>query len=525
MQLEIGLDAIASYRRLSYTAWHAIAEFVDNATQAYFDNRESLDEVYREEDEKLNVNIAYEKAEGDSDGLLRVVDNSIGMSQKELDRAMHIAKRPKDPSGRSRYGLGMKTAACWIGDLWSVRTKKLGETTEHRVTVDVPRIVQGDADLQYQSTGDKDPEQHYTIIEVKKHNQVFRGRTLSKIKQFLRSMYRVDLREGWLRLTWRGQELEWQGFEDQLLEARDGTRYRKNFSFSVNGKDVEGWVGVLGSGSRSKAGFSILHSKRVIRGYPDSWRPASLYGQMQGTNDLVNQRLIGEIHLDDFEVSHTKDDIIWQGEEEELVEEGLLEHCGDYRKVARDYRKSDDEEDERGPSETDKNVAVDEFEDELQSEELSDKVELEEVPEPEIAEEAFRSITDSADERSEAFSASIGQLDVKGFLATDLSSNDPYIAIDSPQQDKLIVIVNMQHPHIRSISNSEGLLNYLRHCTYDALSEWKAISKVGKLSPDTVKLIKDGLLRVGFQMEVKRSEREAEEAAQPIGGDGDMEES
>ena len=39
---------------------------------------------------------------------------------------------------------------------------------------------------------------------------------------------------------------------------------------------------------------------------------------------MVNQRLIGEIHLDDFIVSHTKDDILWLGNQEEAVEEGLL---------------------------------------------------------------------------------------------------------------------------------------------------------------------------------------------------------
>ena len=36
IQLELGLQVIQSYRRLSYTAWHAIAELVDNSTQSYF---------------------------------------------------------------------------------------------------------------------------------------------------------------------------------------------------------------------------------------------------------------------------------------------------------------------------------------------------------------------------------------------------------------------------------------------------------------------------------------------------------
>ena len=39
IQLIIGPDAITSYRRLAYSPWHAIAEFVDNSTQSHFDNQ------------------------------------------------------------------------------------------------------------------------------------------------------------------------------------------------------------------------------------------------------------------------------------------------------------------------------------------------------------------------------------------------------------------------------------------------------------------------------------------------------
>jgi hypothetical protein len=48
----------------------------------------------------------------------------------------------------------------------------------------------------------------------------------------------------------------------------------------------------------------------------------------QGSNDLVNQRLVGEIHLDGFDVSHTKDSILWRDNQEEDVEEKLRNECG-----------------------------------------------------------------------------------------------------------------------------------------------------------------------------------------------------
>src|SRR4051812_33692596 len=89
LYLVIGPDAITSYRRLDYSPWHAIAEFVDNSTQSYFDNRETLDQQMKSEDDKvLTVSIVYDAKAG----LLRVVDNAIGMSLTDLEHALHVAR-------------------------------------------------------------------------------------------------------------------------------------------------------------------------------------------------------------------------------------------------------------------------------------------------------------------------------------------------------------------------------------------------------------------------------------------------
>ena len=122
--------------------------------------------------------------------------------------------------------------------------------------------------------------------------------------------------------------------DENFVQAQDGSYYRRPFYFEVDTKKISGWIGILDRGSRSKAGFSILHANRVIKGWPDSWRPQSIFGQPGGTNDLVNQRLTGEVDLSDFEVSHTKDDILWMGTEEEDVENKLKDECSGYCEVA-----------------------------------------------------------------------------------------------------------------------------------------------------------------------------------------------
>lgn len=497
IELKIGLDSINSYKRLAYTPWHAIAEFVDNATQSYFDNRAELDDQYALASETgLEVRITYDRNE--SGGFLRISDNAMGMDEDELRRSMIVAHRPPNPTGRSRYGMGLKTSACWIGNKWTIRTKKLGETTEHQVTVDVPSVASGENDLNYRSRNDQPPETHYTVIEVTQHNRQFHGRTLGKIRDFLRSMYRQDFRNEDLLLYWQHEKLEWQ--EPDMLRAKDGSVYRKDFRFEVDGRSVWGWVGILARGSRADAGFSIIHSGRVVRGWPDSWRPSTLYGQLQGTNDLVNQRLVGEIHLDEFEISHTKDDILWLGSQEEDVEQALFEHCGDFREAAKDYRKT--KEDERGPSNPDVDVAVDEVARELQSPEMVDKIMLTTVTPPEaIAFAKSKIVNDVTTQRSETLKATVGELLIKLFLAPELSFHDPYVESESTKDQEVIVIVNLAHPHWKQLKGSEGVANYLRHCIYDAIAEWQARQKASQLDPDTVKILKDRLLRVSFEVE------------------------
>ena len=200
LEIKIGLDAINSYRRLAYTPWHALAEFVDNSTQSYFDHRDELDETLQKEGEKLEVRIVYERQ---NDGMLRIADNAMGMTYEEIERAMHIGMPPQNTSGRSKYGLGLKTAASWIGNLWEIRTKRLGENIEHRILVDINSVIDGNPIVDYDSIPDREPSQHYTIIEITDHNRQFRGRTMGKIRDYLSSMYRQDFREGILDLYWQ----------------------------------------------------------------------------------------------------------------------------------------------------------------------------------------------------------------------------------------------------------------------------------------------------------------------------------
>jgi hypothetical protein len=494
MRLELGLDVLRSYKRLPYTAWHALAEFVDNSTQSYFDNRAALDKAFAEDGASLEVSIIYER---DGSGLIRISDNAMGMSYEELARALHVGLPPVNTSGRSRYGLGMKMAACWYGDKWTIVTKRLGETSEYTVSVDVERAAEGDNELQESRIDNLPPTSHYTRIEITNLNRKPQGRTLGKIRDFLTQMYRLDIQRKVLILSWQNVILaapeNWQFLKDSL-----GTEYRKDFDFTVNGKRAWGWVGVLAVGGRPRAGFAIVHQDRMIQTWPEAWHPESLYGQTAGSNDLVNQRLVGEIHLDAFDVSHTKDDIHWLDDEEDQVQNKLREVCAEYRDVARRTRTS------RTHQQAAIQAAAKALEEELRSPELADLISGE-PPSPDAVKAddlALLSETDtSVVDFSSAFNYGGKRVTVLGKLDTTKSPNDPYVVSEASQDDRVLVIINMRHPHVATIDEN-GLLNYFRHCTYDALAEWRARNQLSSIEPGTIKRLKDYFLRMSFDIEL-----------------------
>jgi hypothetical protein len=217
----------------------------------------------------------------------------------------------------------------------------------------------------------------------------------------------------------------------------------------------------------------------------------------------VNQRLVGEIHLDGFDVSHTKDNILWRGEQEEDVEKALRKHCGGYRDFAKKRRKGDD--DQRGPSELDVKAALDDLEKELASPEMVDQINISLIPSPQTIEASNEKILTSVVEtRTATLKGVINStppIAWKIFLE-GMSSNDPYVISDSTKPNEITVVVNLNHPYwLTQLTSTESVRDYLRQCIYDSVAEWQARAKASTIDPDTVKLLKDHLLRVPMDME------------------------
>ena len=493
MEVVIGPEIVRSYKRLSYTPWHALAEFVDNSTQSFLDNRGDLESRGAWGGPPLKIDITYNRS---GSGSIKISDNAMGMSEEELMSALHIGRIPLDPTGRSEFGMGLKTAACWFGDSWSVRTKKLDEKIGHVIEFNVNDVANDQRTLPHRTFEEPESE-HYTIVQIDNLNRQMTDQEIAEVRRYLASLYRVDIRDNLLTLTINGRPLEWRSpTASGNVHIEYGIECSREFpTFKLNDKDVSGRIAVLERGGRQNAGFTIIRRGRVIVGYPNPWKPREIFGQYQGSNDLVNQRLVGEIHLDDFHVSHTKDGILWGTGEEEELGERLRLISQDYIEIALSFRKQGAPQAE--PSRNVINSAKGLLREEMDSPLIRQVIAANgDVPHTRH-EQLARSMMDLAEANDPSETYDLDGLIVVLYLADNLLETDPYLGIAIRQDGSLSLVINMSHPHVKSLRGSNGVFNHLKSCAYDGLAEWKAGHAWSSSSPLLIRAMKDAFLRVG----------------------------
>lgn len=319
------VSILSVLRHLNYKPWFALAEFVDNSLQSFNSNRKALQAIHGMA-HPLTVSITLDT---EPPGRITIRDNAAGIAEKDYARAFKPAEVPPDRSGLSEFGMGMKSAACWLAANWSVRTSALGEPVERRIEFDVSDIVENrveNLDVSVSRTREQD---HFTELVLDNLHKIPQGRTVGKIKEHLADIYRVFIRDGSLALTFNGEPLTYN--VPSILHAPyyrspngQALLWRKEIDFDFgDGLRAWGFAALREKGSVSSAGFALFRRNRLIQGSGDEgYRPASIFGQ---SNSYRYQRLFGELHLEGFEVSHTKDGFRWE-EHEDVFLEFLSEH-------------------------------------------------------------------------------------------------------------------------------------------------------------------------------------------------------
>jgi len=324
------VGVLSVLRHLNYRPWYAIAEFVDNSLESFLLHQERIQAI-EGKNAKLRVEITIDPT---GDGVITIRDNAAGIYEDEYQRAFRPAEPPPMINGLSEFGMGMKSAACWFGRKFTVRSCALGESVERTVILDVDDIVRTKSDTLPVQTAKVQINHHYTEVVLSNLHKPPQGRTIGKIKEHLASIYRMFIKEGTLELRFRStgidEILKYEEPEilnappaDALVRRRklslEPQQWRKEIQFDLgSGLKVTGFAALRRKASTATAGFALFRRKRLIEGSGDeSYRPPQIFG---ASTTAVYQRLFGELQLEGFEVSHTKDGFKWDENEEPFLD-------------------------------------------------------------------------------------------------------------------------------------------------------------------------------------------------------------
>lgn len=449
------------FSRLNYKTWYAIAEFVDNSTQSFYNNEYTLS--------KLGFKAVTIRIDYDFDNnVLKITDDAFGMEMEEFARAVKLDSPPESKNGRNEFGMGLKTAASWFGNIWTVESTRFGSKIKYSTEVNIGELREKKLNTIDIISVACDPCEHGTTITIKDlTKKIDASRTKGKIIHLLESMYRRDLNSGKVNIWFNDTPLYFDEYKS--LEFR-GKTWKKdvdfNFEFDGSIHHVTGFVGILANGGFGKAGFALFRRGRVIIGGDDqNYKPERIFHQAQST---IAHKLFGEINLEDFPVNQAKDGFVWEDGLEITFVEELKEQIQDYINIAKLTNKERAKEEEFS-NETSENVQekVKKFTDKFFYTE-SDDEDYDETTNNYVSEnndykayEDYLYSTNNTDEIkvgcSRSYSIAINDVVKKEFFVEWAIGNKSYwINVDETEDGNDInIIININHPFFKPYSNNE----------------------------------------------------------------------
>ena len=310
-------------------------------------------------------------------------------------------------------------------------------------------------------------------------------------------LFRADIEKGVMELYWNGDQLHPAPIVPLVTEEDNKkTTWKKEISFEVDGLPVTGWICILGEGQRGRehAGFDLYRRGRVILGRPLGYRPQSIFGEAR--NDLLNQRLYGQLNLDDFPVNHLKDDFLWDGREDDFQQK-LRDKALDYIDFARRYRPTKAKT--GAPSSLSLPVPTRRWRARLSDEEMVEQLEVVEIMEvPDEPDPAFVEAKAARlrAQKIEPRIVEVGSRTFRIYHPENMPDGDPYYFRQSAADNAIDIFINDNHPFVAAKASDESsYVMFVRMCIMDAIVEHSLLHKGGEFSATFPARLKDQLLR------------------------------
>ena len=455
-------SVLGVFSRLNYKAWYAIAEFVDNSTESFYTNESDLK---ANGITSVTVKIQYDFEKN----ILTIIDDAYGMELEDFSRAVLLDSKPERQGGRNEFGMGLKTAASWFGNVWSVTSTQFGSTNKYHTEVNIQELKEKKVNTVKIKAEKCSEKEHGTTIVIRDvTKKIDASRTKGKIIQLLESMYRRDLNSGKVNIWFNDAPLHFD--EYGCLQFRDKTWQKKlDFTFEFDGitHRVKGFVGILANGGFGKAGFALFRRGRVVIGGEDqNYKPEYVFGQAQSP---ISHKLFGELDLDDFPVNQAKDGFVWDDGLEIVFLEALKEQIQDYIDIAKMTNKERAKEEEFSQASSDKvQQDVQTFTSALSNSNQGTTATTDTTAngsssqQTEISQfEAYLQDTNSAEEKivgsKRKYPIQINDVVKKDFTVEWSIGNKAYWinAEESEDGKEVNIVININHPFFKPYSNNE----------------------------------------------------------------------
>ena len=479
-------SALKLFKSMSFTAWYALGEFVDNSITSALKNIDLLKTVDTPE-YKLSVNINFDP----EDESLTIVDNAAGIRKEEFARAMRTSEPPPDTTvGLGLHGVGMKAAAFWWGKVLEIETQPLGEDHGWKVRVDLDDISSGSRGLAKVEPIAKQSSSGTTIRVQGLWNGTPKGKTPSAIRRYLPSIYRSYLssddggRELEMELKYQGTQLKFTappvlrapfwpdpngpGRDNDILLWRDDLRVELS-----GGQVITGWVAILEKMSRDLSGFFLHYRGKGVAGVVPSasdddedtdvrsasYKPKDIFGQSGSYRD---QSFVGEFDVSEFGKTITTDSVMWTPEQESEFVQAVIDFL---QTPSKNYW------DQAANMRRRSRPAKDAKDDEQIVAELTSEV-SEQLHKFGFSHEAVETV----DDVSEFDKGALGEnTDCESFVISDkerhqhlfdvilgTDSQQPFLRVnEDSRKSKHRIYINLQHPSLSSLPPIHGSLRKL----------------------------------------------------------------
>ena len=312
VDITIGSNMYGRISDLPNTPSHVLAEFIDNALQSFRDNKEkllSINPTYR-----LEIHIDFQWDDNNQTSSITIHDNAGGINTENFAKAFKLANTPENNQGLNEFGMGLKTAALWLGNVWSLRTTAFDEDVCRSVTFNLNQVLNDSLKEINVVSESADYNEHFTEITITSPtNKAPSKKSLQKIKVELASIYRKSLRTDEADIFVENEKLVFEETEiltaPSVKESNGASIYwRKDIDFKFGKYRATGFIGILKDINSTKNGFVLLRRGRVVYGAETDGRyfPKSLSGS---TGTFRYKRIFGELELEGFAVSFNKNDL------------------------------------------------------------------------------------------------------------------------------------------------------------------------------------------------------------------------